>query len=1470
MIGKLARRTWTQLSVGALAGAMMAATAPTAAQAQGTLSGFGSVGLALDRECVGSSPTEFSVPLVGLDGATNDAGGGTSDQFFVALIDPDNNFLGARFIFVPEPGGAVNETVGVSTNFTPSGTGLFTAAVVDIFSGDPGPDAFEGGQYPYQTTPTASTGQSVEIGRTTFDATALDPDCLTTQPEIEVTGNGNSIGNGATTSSASNGTLFDPVAVGGSSTAQTFVITNPGDANLTIDNIVMFSTGTTTGTNYTLGGTTSGVVTPGNSIQFTVTFSPTTPGTLEDTVRITSDGVGNELYRFEVEGVGEAAEIAVSGNGNDITDGDTDPAAADGTLFGDQDVGTSSSPQTFVINNTGTGSLDITAITLANDTDFALGGGIVGGGAIAAGGSQNFTVTFSPTAPGNLTDTVSIANSDADENPFTFTVGGGASGVEIDVTGNGQPIGDGTTTTSAADDTDFGQQAVGDGPVQRTFTIVNSGNTALTISSITLDSGAQFSLGAAPASVAAGESETFTVSFDPDAAGNFVDTVSIANDDLDENPYTFAVGGQGTAPDINVLGDGMSITDGDSTPTEADGTSFGSVTVASGSAANSFTLQNDGDAPLTIASVAVSGDAAGDFTPSGFTSGAIAAGASQILTITFDPSAAGARTGTVAIASDDPDESPFTFAVEGVGLDQSAPTLAASNPVVATPATLEENDDGGTLSLAVTFSEAMNPSVLPTVSFPNEDPTNTLTQQGNGAFSSGNTVFTVTYGVTDVDDVIANIDVRVQGGEDAAGNAFVSDEVMDVFSINMPDTETPRVVSLEANPSEIDESDVGAAGFQIALVFSEPMNTAIAPTVTFPEEDPTGTISAPSGVWTQNGTVYTLSYTVAASNTELANVDVRVSGAEDLIGITMVEFNQADAFDIDTVEESITVDPELTLALDLPLDPNAPAEDSGVIPLVNESTLPQPFDASTDVEWLTLSSTTGVVPPANGGAPGSFDLTVSLNDDTDALPSGPNVGTVSIVEGAAIESSGGLTTAAAGDPIATITVILNVEQRDGTITIMTTTSPDEAGDDTFTYASGASELDGLSITTENGMGDASGVVVRNGVFSLQQNPAEGWLLQSLVCTGDEDGGTSIDTATNTANIDLDPDEAITCVFANARDAEFVQLTTRRVIRSYMAQRADRILAASPRVIDRLRREDRGGPTGGFAMTASEGQTNMSFAASLADVRRAQQRRERRLLASLDGQPVGMGDSGGSLQLRDGDGAKFDVWVQGSFASATYTRSGGVNGAEFEEDSDFAIVHVGADYLLNPNLIVGGMFQYDSMDMTSGDLGSTVDGSGWMIGPYVAARVLDNIYLDARFAWGKSSNDINPLGSYTDSFDTTRSLIEANVTGDYYFDKLRVSPRAGVAQFSEESDAYTDSLGLAIPSESIDIGRLTLGPEIAYRFERGESSYIEPTAELVAVIDYDEAEILTADGELTGQGGTRGTIRLGLNAALGSA
>ena len=121
----------------------------------------------------------------------------------------------------------------------------------------------------------------------------------------------------------------------------------------------------------------------------------------------------------------------------------------------------------------------------------------------------------------------------------------------MDVQGLGISIADGDATPSTTDDTDFGSIGVSGGTVAHTFTISNTGTADLTLTgspAVTLTVGTHFTVTVQPTSpVISNTATTFDVTFDPASAGTFTDTVNIANNDSDENPYTFVISGTGTA-----------------------------------------------------------------------------------------------------------------------------------------------------------------------------------------------------------------------------------------------------------------------------------------------------------------------------------------------------------------------------------------------------------------------------------------------------------------------------------------------------------------------------------------------------------------------------------------------------------------------------------------------------------------------------------------------------------------------------------------------------------------------------------------------------------------------------------------------------------------------------------------------------------------------------------------------------------
>ena len=172
-------------------------------------------------------------------------------------------------------------------------------------------------------------------------------------------------------------------------------------------------------------------------------------------------------------------------------------------------------------------------------------------------------------------------------------------------------------------------------------------------------------------------------------------------------------------PEVNVQGGTppLDIADGDTTPSSSDGTNFGSLLTAGGSATSTFTIQNLGTAPLSVASVTIAGNQAADFTVSNFTAAAVAAGGFLTFDVTFDPSADGSRMATVQIVSDDSDENPYTFDLTGNGVAASALNSLVINEVLADPNSSGANnfdtDGNGVAESGDEFFELFNTSAAP-------------------------------------------------------------------------------------------------------------------------------------------------------------------------------------------------------------------------------------------------------------------------------------------------------------------------------------------------------------------------------------------------------------------------------------------------------------------------------------------------------------------------------------------------------------------------------------------------------------------------------------------------------------------------------------------------------------------------------------------------------------------------------------
>ncbi|MEM9772236.1 MAG: choice-of-anchor D domain-containing protein [Cyanobacteria bacterium P01_D01_bin.73] len=144
------------------------------------------------------------------------------------------------------------------------------------------------------------------------------------------------------------------------------------------------------------------------------------------------------------------------------------------------------------------------------------------------------------------------------------------------------------------------------------------------------------------------------------------------------------------APEISVTGNSVNITSGDTTPDTADGTDFGSVALGnSTSVTRQFAIANLGsERGLSLGGnpvVIIGGADAEDFSVAVANTVAIVPNGSLPFTITFQPSDIGRKTAIISIVSNDTDENPYTFTIQGEAAI-AAPTANSAPPPLPTTA----------------------------------------------------------------------------------------------------------------------------------------------------------------------------------------------------------------------------------------------------------------------------------------------------------------------------------------------------------------------------------------------------------------------------------------------------------------------------------------------------------------------------------------------------------------------------------------------------------------------------------------------------------------------------------------------------------------------------------------------------------------------------------------------------------------
>ncbi|HXO88801.1 MAG TPA: choice-of-anchor D domain-containing protein [Candidatus Acidoferrales bacterium] len=248
----------------------------------------------------------------------------------------------------------------------------------------------------------------------------------------------------------------------------------------------------------------------GQSLTFVMKFAPTVVGAQS----------GYVLFLSNAAHIGFSLVINGSGVQPSVS------AVPTSASFGSVPVGASTS-QTIQLKNAGTTPLTISAAT-ASGTGFSVSG-LTLPVALSAGTAATLTIKFSPKSAGAVSGAATVT---------------GSSSVSVPISGTG--VSDTTTLSASATTENFGNVTVGSSATA-TVNLKNTGNSAVTISTVSSAGTGVSASGAAEVILSPGQATALSVKFAPTKAGAVTGSVTVASN-ASNSPVTIAVSGDGVAP----------------------------------------------------------------------------------------------------------------------------------------------------------------------------------------------------------------------------------------------------------------------------------------------------------------------------------------------------------------------------------------------------------------------------------------------------------------------------------------------------------------------------------------------------------------------------------------------------------------------------------------------------------------------------------------------------------------------------------------------------------------------------------------------------------------------------------------------------------------------------------------------------------------------------------------------------------
>lgn len=404
---------------------------------------------------------------------------------------------------------------------------------------------------------------------------------------------------------------YNDQAVDTASAAQTFTVTNSGNAPLMISSVLV--TGDFNETDTCTGAT----IAVGLTCTVQVRFLPSVTGSRTGLLTVYGNVSGGQ------------ATAALSGTGTTAATVVLNPISL---TFGPTNINATSAAQNITISNNG-GTTTTLQTPNVSGSGFSIS-------------TNTCTSTLKPDTGCTVAITFTPTASGVNSGTFTITDGVGTQVASLSGTGTTAPT-DTLSTTSLV----FAAQELTTASTPQQITLINNGDVALTLISAQTTSTDFTVTNACGASLNAHSTCAIDVAFQPQSIGHIAAQITIADQ---YRTQTVAVSGTGIAPP------GVSLS-------PLYNLDFAATGVGQSSAPQTVTLTNNGGVPLNLASTVLTGDFS--ILPGSDTCGVTLAPANACtLQIVFAPIVGGTRNGTLTITDSAPN-SPQVLHLSGTGVD---------------------------------------------------------------------------------------------------------------------------------------------------------------------------------------------------------------------------------------------------------------------------------------------------------------------------------------------------------------------------------------------------------------------------------------------------------------------------------------------------------------------------------------------------------------------------------------------------------------------------------------------------------------------------------------------------------------------------------------------------------------------------------------------------------------------------------